>query len=291
MIKLVVTDIDDTLIAVGRPHATEHAIASIHALQDAGVEFSVVTGRRMSAIQKLFDYDEACYQTAITSNGQRIYVDGECIHTQYLNHDALARAAEVIKNFEGYAIGLYKGHEVELVATTAEEVEKYGLAFWNKAHLVDGVSDHKYYKANVRVGHGPGVASRAEVRTAIARACPEFNLFYPGPNYIDLLPAGWGKDSAVCLLAGSLGLEFEEVAAFGDEENDLNMLYSVPNSVAVANAVPSVRRDARWHIGASADDAVADAFFDIAQAAREGRMPSFMSEDLASEAPLVAPRG
>ena len=57
MIKLVVTDIDDTLIAVGRPHATEHAIASIHALQDAGVEFSVVTGRRMSAIQKLFDYD------------------------------------------------------------------------------------------------------------------------------------------------------------------------------------------------------------------------------------------
>ena len=291
MIKLVVTDIDDTFVAVGREHATEHALASVHALYDAGVEFSVVTGRRMSAIKKLFCEDEACYQTAITSNGQRIYVDGECIHTQYLNHDALVRAAEVIKNFEGYAIGLYKGHEVELVATTAEEVEKYGLAFWNKAHLVDGVSDHKYYKANVRVGHGPGVASRAEVRTAIARVCPEFSLFYPGPNYIDLLPSGWGKDSAVCLLAQYLGFEFEEVAAFGDEENDLNMLYSVPNSVAVANAVPSVRRDARWQIGASADDAVADACFEIAAAAREGRMPSFMREELAHEAPLVSPRG
>lgn len=188
-------------------------------------------------------------------------------------------------------MGLYKGHEVELVSTSADEVEKYGLAFWNKAYLVDGVSDHQYYKANVRVGHGPGLASRAEVRTALARACPEFNLFYPGPNYIDLLPAGWGKDSAVCLLAGHLGLEFEEVAAFGDEENELNMLYSVPNSVEVANAVPAVKRDARWHIGYSADDAVADAFFEIAAAARENRMPVFMSEEYASEAPIILPRG
>jgi len=291
MIKLVVTDIDDTFVAVGRPHATEYAMQSVHELQDAGVEFSVVTGRRMSAIKKLFCEDERCYQTAITSNGQRIYADGECIHTEYLNHDALVRAAEVISNFEGYALGLYKGHEVELVSTSADEVERYGLAFWNKAHLVDGVSDHQYYKANVRVGHAPHLASRAEVRTAIARACPEFSLFYPGPNYIDLLPAGWGKDSAVCLLAGHFGYEFDEVAAFGDEENDLNMLYSVPNSVAVANAVPAVKRDARWHIGASADDAVADAFYEIAAAAREGRMPSFMSDELATPEQPMAPRG
>lgn len=291
MIKLVVTDIDDTFVAVGREHATEHALASVHALYDAGVEFSVVTGRRMSAIKKLFCEDEACYQTAITSNGQRIYADGQLIHTQYHSHDALVRAAEVISQFEGYALGLYKGHEVELVSCTAEEVEKYGLAFWNKAYLVDGVSNHPYYKANIRVGHGPGVAPRFEVRQALVAACPEFNMVYPGPNYIDLLPSGWGKDSAVCLLAQYLGFEFDEVAAFGDEENDLNMLYSVPNSVAVANAVPSVRRDARWHIGASADDAVADACFEIAAAAREGRMPSFMNPELASEAPLVSPRG
>lgn len=289
MIRLVVTDIDDTFVAVGRPHATEHALASVHALLDAGVRFSVVTGRRMSAIRKLFCEDERCFATAITSNGQRIYAEGACIHTEYLSHDALVRAAEVIAQFEGYALGLYKGHEVELVSTSQDEVERYGLAFWNTAHLVDGVSDHDYYKANVRVGHASHLASRAEVRTAIARACPEFSLFYPGPNYIDLLPAGWGKDSAVCLLAGYYGLEFEEVAAFGDEENDLNMLYSVPNSVAVANAVPAVRRDARWHIGASADDAVADACFEIAAAAREGRMPDFMSGEL--PAYVQEPRG
>ena len=69
------------------------------------------------------------------------------------------------------------------------------------------------------------------------------------------------------------------------------MLYSVPNSVAVANAVPAVKRDARWHIGASADDAVADAFYEIAAAAREGRMPSFMSDELATPEQPMAPRG
>ena len=291
MIKLVVTDIDDTFVAVGRPHATEYAISCVHTLQDAGVEFSVVTGRRMSAVKELFCNDERCYQTAITSNGSRIYADGQIIHTQYHSHEALVRAAEVISHYEGYALGLYKGHEVELVSTSADEVERYGLAFWNKAHLVDGVSDYPYYKANIRVGHGPGVAPRFEVRQALVAACPEFNMVYPGPNYIDLLPSGWGKDSAVCLLAQYLGLEFEEVAAFGDEENDLNMLYSVPNSVAVANAVPAVRRDARWHIGASADDAVADALLEIAAATSEGRMPDFMTDDGQWVEPTVAPRG
>ena len=53
----------------------------------------------------------------------------------------------------------------------------------------------------------------------------------------------------------------------------------------------AVRRDARWHIGASADDAVADALYEIAAAAREQRMPAFMADDGQWEEPTVAPRG
>jgi hydroxymethylpyrimidine pyrophosphatase-like HAD family hydrolase len=57
------------------------------------------------------------------------------------------------------------------------------------------------------------------------------------------------------------------------------MLEAVPNSVAVANASEQISAGTRWHIGASADDAVADALFDIAGAAAEGSMPSFMREE------------
>ena len=68
----------------------------------------------------------------------------------------------------------------------------------------------------------------------------------------------------------------EKVAVFGDSENDLSMIEAVPNAVAVSNASDQIKAASRWHIGASADDAVADALFDIADAAKTGAMPAFM---------------
>ena len=52
---------------------------------------------------------------------------------------------------------------------------------------------------------------------------------------------------------------------FGDAGNDLSMLSHVPDSVAVANATPEAAAAARWHIGACADDAVADAVLALAR--------------------------
>jgi hypothetical protein len=53
---------------------------------------------------------------------------------------------------------------------------------------------------------------------------------------IDILPAGWSKGVAVRELAEALGVSIDEVAVFGDSENDLSMIEAVPNSVAVSNA-------------------------------------------------------
>jgi hydroxymethylpyrimidine pyrophosphatase-like HAD family hydrolase len=79
-------------------------------------------------------------------------------------------------------------------------------------------------------------------------------------------------------MARALGISLDEVATFGDADNDISMLEAVPNSVAVANATPAAAASARWHIGASGDHAVADALLDVAQAVRSGSLPSFMSE-------------
>ena len=56
------------------------------------------------------------------------------------------------------------------------------------------------------------------------------------------------------------------------------MIVAVPNSVAVSNAAEDIERAARWHIGSAADDAVADALFEIVRAYRANEMPSFMHE-------------
>ena len=50
--------------------------------------------------------------------------------------------------------------------------------------------------------------------------------------------------------ARALGLTPDEVAVFGDSDNDLPTIDAVPNSVAVANANEAVTAAARWHIAA-----------------------------------------
>ena len=78
------------------------------------------------------------------------------------------------------------------------------------------------------------------------------------------------------ILAEALGLSLDEVATFGDSENDLTMLRAVPNSCAMANGSDEAKAAARWQVGYANEDGVAEALFDIAAATTRGEMPSFM---------------
>jgi hydroxymethylpyrimidine pyrophosphatase-like HAD family hydrolase len=80
------------------------------------------------------------------------------------------------------------------------------------------------------------------------------------------------------VLVKELGISLDEVCVFGDAENDLDVLQYVPNSVAMANATEAAAAAARWHIGPSADDAVAHALLDIVEASKTGGMPAFMHD-------------
>ena len=108
---------------------------------------------------------------------------------------------------------------------------------------------------------------------------PHLDFVFPSSSapLIDILPEGWSKGAAVIYIARELGVGLDEVAVFGDSENDLAMIEAVPNSVAVSNATDDIAQVARWHIGSSDDDAVADALFAIADASKRAEMPAFMN--------------
>ncbi len=69
MIKLALTDLDNTLIPMGAPHASVRAIAAIHAMLNAGLHFGPVSGRVPAAMRWMFGGDEACSKTVPSSTG------------------------------------------------------------------------------------------------------------------------------------------------------------------------------------------------------------------------------
>lgn len=96
-----------------------------------------------------------------------------------------------------------------------------------------------------------------ELRLIAQEACPELAFPQPAPFFLDVIERGWTKASALPTLLDAMGITPEEVAYFGDSENDLTMLEAVPDSYAVANATPEAAAAAHHHIGACEDDAVA----------------------------------
>lgn len=279
VIRLILSDLDNTLAWAGEHVVTPYARAAVHAAQAAGVRFAPATGRAPSALDWMFDSDEACPTTVLASNGQLIYVDGRLVHEAPLDLGVLRRCAGALDGMDDawLVLDYIDTGEQYAVRTPRDYLEGHRVPyFFMVTRSVDEVPDRPVVKANVRVV-GDFVRGR-EVRSALKEACPELDFVFPMQErpHIDLLPAGWDKGAAGEWLARNLGLANDEVCCFGDAENDLSLFARFKNSVAVANATPAVAMAARWHIGRADEDAVADAILDIARSTAAGEMPSFM---------------
>ena len=94
MIKLVLTDMDDTLIPAGHDGASDYAIEGIHAMQAAGLHFGPVSGRQPSAMGWMFRNRSECFSTGAFCNGQVMFVDGEVVASRAIDNDVLMRLAD-----------------------------------------------------------------------------------------------------------------------------------------------------------------------------------------------------
>lgn len=282
MIKLALTDLDATLIPYGQGMALPRAIAGIRAANAApGLVAGPVSGRTTAMMSWMFGEAVDCWSTGVLVNGQVVRLRGETLLRKAPSNEVLDALAAFVRERagEGCALTVYDDDVDEneiCVGITAEEMARHPRPFAPFSRCAPHVPDGLYVKNNIHCDLPRAEAER--LRDACAAAFPELDFVFPSPvsSTIDITPAGVTKLSGLLLLTDALGVSLEEVCVFGDGENDLSVIEAVPNSVAVSNASEKVLAAARWHIGACADDAVADAYFELARAARDGDTPSFM---------------
>ena len=65
-----------------------------------------------------------------------------------------------------------------------------------------------------------------------------------GPGWLEIMPKGVSKASALDKIARRLGYTMNEVMAFGDAENDLVMLEKAGIGVAMGNAMEAAKEAA-----------------------------------------------
>ncbi len=282
MIKLVLSDMDGTLLPKGGDHVSYRTIQAVRALADAGVRFAPATGRQSYELDKRFFGARECYATAITANGKRVYVDGELRHEVLVDPEVLVRlnamlafvpnaflVVETADSWNGtrpwYCVGARAGDAEwfgRTVGFTAEACEELPSEPAISAEIACAGSDEQY----------------EELIDRARELVPECEFATSQVHWCDVMPKGVNKGTALQVLLDELGIDSDEVLFFGDAENDLTLMDAVPNSVAVANATPAAAEAARWHVGDVANEGATEAMEEIARATRAGETPVFMSE-------------
>lgn len=103
------------------------------------------------------------------------------------------------------------------------------------------------------------VGLNLELEQRIGQVHPELERYLWGDGYLEVVPSGADKGSALEYIAGLLGVPRSEVVAFGDGANDITMVDWAGTGVAVGpEAHPAVRAVAEQHIDSPEEGGVAD---------------------------------
>ena len=283
MIKLVLTDLDNTLIphkpgeAFHDAKLSDEGLDAIRALIDTGAHFGPVTGRPPSSMAETFRNESWTYATGAYANGQLVCVDGEVVHREWTPAEPLQHVSDILDNRpDGFLVFFdMEGGGPNWGVSRKFRAEREGINDFLRVTKILPTVEGPTLKVIVRLQDSTHTSELCEL---LRSEVPELDFVLPSPEgtVIDITPKGYGKGSAVHIMAKVLGIELDEVAVFGDAGNDISMLESVPNSVAVANASEDAAAVARWHIGDALDESVAHAIADIAAATARGEMPAFM---------------
>lgn len=83
-----------------------------------------------------------------------------------------------------------------------------------------------------------------------------FEIFRTCPRQLEILPKGYSKGHTLKRLMDMKGWNRDEVAAFGDGENDVSMFEEVDASFAMGNARDFIKEYAKYETASNADNGI-----------------------------------
>ncbi|CUP01549.1 MULTISPECIES: HAD family hydrolase [Hungatella] len=255
MIKLVVSDIDGTIIE-GREPFPEILTKAVKRLADCGIDFTFASGRLPCRIEPYMEM-LGVKAPVIACNGTLLY-DGKRVISSHrfrlgLLHPMIDKALErdmtVLYAVEGTE---YCIQETEVVKRKRRErgayheIRKIQETEWESL-LVDKVN---IMDERERIG---------DLEDEVCVLRKEVSVTHYGQQGLEIVKAGYSKATGLREIAEYLGIELSEIMTVGDNENDNDFLRISGIGVAVANAEPETKKCADYVTAAAGAAGVVEA--------------------------------
>ncbi len=242
MVRLVISDVDGTLVEDGGSAESLNPdyYDVIRALHEKGIQFVVCSGRQRASVEKLFEPVKELLYFAV-DGGSLVFYQGECIYSQELPEEICREMLEDVRQIPQCDVMLCGMKRAYASSEDSEMfrwlVNSYGFDVEAVGSLSKPIGDKivkisLYHHNMVEKLTDPWFRPRWENRVRLNLA---------GVQWLDCVPKEAGKGSATLFLQNFLQVKKEETVAFGDNQNDIDMLRQAGLSFAVENAREEVK--------------------------------------------------
>ncbi|WP_414043881.1 Cof-type HAD-IIB family hydrolase [Macrococcus sp. EM39E] len=243
-IKLIALDCDGTLIADNRTITLGTKEALMKA-QDVGIKVALVSGRPRTGFKfEIEELDLQHHHGLIGAYNGGMVIDIETDEVLYKQSIAQSDAKEFLRKIAHLNLIHIVDNGTDLYANDADnqyvihEYRDHGLNF-NLTHDLHDTLDFDPMK--ILLTADPKRID--EVNEEILSICgSQFGAIRSTPFYLEITAFGVNKSSALDHICKSAGIEKENVIAFGDQLNDMEMIRDAGIGVAMGNAHPDLKQ-------------------------------------------------
>lgn len=245
-IKIIFFDVDGTLVDMKNKEISPNTVHTLQQLRQRGIRICMATGRTPVTVPH---FEGVEFDAYLTFNGSYCYdsegvifsnpIDSEDVLRLIDNAAAIGRPVSIATRDRVTANGwdeeleMYYGF-AHIPLETHDDFPQVARQEVYQVMLACSQSDHPALLEGVKGAKITGWWDRA----------------------VDIIPATCGKGRGVEAILQHYGLTRTEAMAFGDGNNDIELLQAVGCGVAMENASPQLKAVAADHCGHVADDGI-----------------------------------
>ena len=257
-VRMVIADVDGTLVTQQK-ELTKRAAEAVLRLHEAGIQFSVTSGRPPRGMAMLIDPLKLSQPMAAFNGGVLIQPDLATVVDQKFLPSGVPE--KVIQAIEGHGLDVWlytdtgwfvrdaNGAHVDREQWTVKfppTVVKTFTGLLERVAKIVGVSDD--YERVARCEKDVQQAGGTHISAARSQ-----------PYYLDVTHPQANKGQVVLAMSKLLTIPAEEIATIGDMPNDVLMFEKSGVSIAMGNASPEVQASATYVTSTNEDEGFAKA--------------------------------
>ena len=230
-VEIIFFDIDGTLVDMETGQISERTRFTLKHLQKNGIRICLATGRSPMALPQWPDLEFDAY---LTFNGSLCYTHRETIFQKPIAEEDVQK---IIQN----AALLGRPVAVATRDTLAANGFDKDLAdYYAFSHLILRESP-EFLRISRQNIYQIMMGCQEADYPAILSGTSGVKIAAWWDRAIDIIPADGGKVRGIQAILSHFGLSKEDAMAFGDGNNDLEMLQAVGRGIAMGNASPALK--------------------------------------------------